>query len=57
MDINEETKEIKITLLHAELIQEPSVQMDKIQALDKNELFRADIKMDEGFELAAEAQE
>lgn len=57
MDINEETKEIDITLPHAELIQEPSVQMDKIQALDKNGLFRADIKMDEGFELAAEAQE
>ncbi|MEH7388188.1 DUF4230 domain-containing protein [Bacillus sp. JJ1521] len=57
MDINEETKEIEITLPHAELIQEPSVQMDKIQALDKNGLFRADIKMDEGFELAAEAQE
>ncbi|MEH7114957.1 DUF4230 domain-containing protein [Neobacillus niacini] len=57
MDINEETKEIDITLPHAELIQEPSVQMDKIQALDKNGLLRADIKMDEGFELAAEAQE
>jgi hypothetical protein len=57
MDINEETKEIDITLPHADLIQEPSVQMDKIQALDKNGLFRADVKMDEGFELAAEAQE
>lgn len=57
MDINEETKEIDITLPHAELIQDPSVQMDKIQALDKNGLFRADIKMKEGFDLAAEAQE
>lgn len=57
MDINEETKEIDITLPHAELIQDPSVQMDKIQALDKNGLFRADIKMKKGFDLAAEAQE
>ncbi|WP_226669677.1 DUF4230 domain-containing protein [Metabacillus litoralis] len=57
MVINEETKEIDITLPHAEIIQEPSVQMDKIQALDKNGLFRDDVKMDEGFELAAEAQE
>lgn len=57
MDINDETKEIDITLPHAEIIQDPSVKMDKIQAVDKNGLFRSDIKMDEGFELAAEAQE
>ncbi|MBM7602774.1 hypothetical protein JOC75_000744 [Metabacillus crassostreae] len=57
MDINEKTKEIDFTLPHAEIIQEPSVQMDKIEALDKNGFFRADLKMDEGFELAAEAQE
>lgn len=57
MVINEETNEIDITLPHAKLIQDPSVQLDKIQGLDKNGLFRADIKMDEGFEKAAEAQE
>jgi hypothetical protein len=57
MDINEETKEIDITLPHAELIQDPAIQMDKIQAVDKNGIFRADIKMNEGFEKAAEAQE
>lgn len=56
MNINEKTKELDITLPHAEIIQEPSVQMDKIQALDENGLFRADIKMNEGFDLAAEAQ-
>lgn len=56
MVINEETKEINITLPHAKLIQEPSLQMDKIQVLDNSGLFRADIKMDEGFEKAAEAQ-
>jgi hypothetical protein len=57
MVINEETKEIDITLPHAKLIQDPSLQMDKIQAVDNGGLFRADIKMDEGFEKAAEAQE
>jgi hypothetical protein len=57
MVINEETKEIDITLPHAKLIQDPSLQMDKILAVDKGGLFRADIKMNEGFEKAAEAQE
>jgi hypothetical protein len=57
MVINEKTKEIDMTLPHAELIQEPSLQMDKIQAVDNSGLFRADIKMDEGFDKAAEAQE
>jgi hypothetical protein len=57
MDINEKTKEIDITLPHADFIQAPSVQMDKIQALDKNGLFRADIKMNEGIDLVAVAQE
>jgi hypothetical protein len=56
MVINEETKEIDITLPHAKLIQEPSVQMDKIQYLDKAGLFRDDFTMDEGFKKVAEAQ-
>jgi hypothetical protein len=57
MVINEELKEIDITLPHAKLIQDPSVQMDKIEGLDKGGLFRADFKMNEGFEKLAEAQE
>jgi hypothetical protein len=57
MVINEETKEIDIILPHAKLIQDPSLQMDKILAVDMNGLFLADIKMNEGFEKAAEAQE
>jgi hypothetical protein len=57
MVINEKTKEIDITLPHAKLIQDPSLQMNKIQAIDNSGLFRADIKMDEGFEKAAQAQE
>ncbi len=57
MVINEETKEIDITLPHAELIQDPSLQMDKIQTFVNGGLFRGDIKWDEGFNLAAKAQE
>jgi hypothetical protein len=57
MDINEETKEIDITLPHAKLIQDPSLQMDKIQSVDDSGLFRGDIKWDEGNDLTAKVQE
>ncbi len=57
MEINEETKQIDITLPHAKLIQEPSLQMDQILAIDKGGIFRGDVKWDEGFALAAKAQE
>jgi len=57
MVINEETKEIDITLPHAELVQDASLQMDKIQTFVNGGLFRGDIKWDEGFDLAAKAQE
>ncbi|MFD2444223.1 DUF4230 domain-containing protein [Bacillus sp. CGMCC 1.16607] len=56
MIINEETKEIDITLPHAKLIQEPSVQMDKILSLDSVGVFRSDYTMDEGIVKVAEAQ-
>lgn len=56
MVINEETKEIDITLPHAELIQDASLQMDKIQTFVNGGLFSGDIKWDEGFGLAAKAQ-
>lgn len=57
MAINEETKEIDITLPHADLIQEPSVQMDKIQYIDNVGIFRGDIKGDERVALLAKAQD
>ncbi|MCM3439347.1 DUF4230 domain-containing protein [Metabacillus halosaccharovorans] len=56
MLINEETKEIDITLPHAKLIQDPTLQMDKIQAIDNSGIFRGDVKWDEGFDLTAKAQ-
>lgn len=57
MVINEETKEIDITLPHAEIVQDASLQMDKIQTYVNGGLFRGDIKWNEGFDLAAKAQE
>lgn len=57
MVINEETKEIDITLPHAKLIQDPSLQMDKILTYDNVGIFRGDIKWEEGFDLATKAQE
>ena len=57
MAINEETKEIDITLPHAKLIQDPSLRMDKIQSVDNSGLFRGEIKWDEGNDLTAKVQE
>lgn len=57
MVINEETKDIDISLPHAELIQDPSLQMDKIQTFVDGGIFSGDINWDEGFDLAAKAQE
>jgi hypothetical protein len=57
MVINEETKEIDISIPQAKLIQDPSLQMDKIQAVDNSGIFRGDVKWDEGFDLTAKAQE
>ncbi|RIJ63256.1 DUF4230 domain-containing protein [Rummeliibacillus sp. POC4] len=56
MIINEEKKEIDITLPHAELIQKPSVQIDKILKIDDSGIFSGDVKGDEWLDLAAEAQ-
>jgi len=55
--INEETKEIALTLPHAQFIQEPALQMDKIQTYSEEGLFRSEARWDEGFALAAKAQQ
>jgi Protein of unknown function (DUF4230) len=54
--IDEENKEIKLTLPHAAFIQDPSIQMDKVQTYSEEGLFRGEVKWDEGFDLAAKAQ-
>ncbi|KQL21603.1 DUF4230 domain-containing protein [Cytobacillus solani] len=54
--IDEENKEIKLTLPHAALIQDPSINMDKVQTYSEEGLFRSEVKWDEGYDLAAKAQ-
>lgn len=57
LNINEETKEIDITLPHAKLIQEPSLQMDEITTYVDGGIFNDKVDWNEGYELAASAQE
>lgn len=57
MVINEETKEIDITLPHAKLIQDPALQMDKIVTFVDGGLFNDIVDWEEGFDLASKAQE
>jgi hypothetical protein len=55
--IDEEKKKIRLTLPHAQLLQDPSIQMDKVQTYSEEGLFRGEVKWDEGFDLAAAAKE
>jgi Protein of unknown function (DUF4230) len=54
--LDEEEKEIRIALPHAGFIQEPAIQMDKVRTFSDEGLLRGETKWDEGFDLAAEAQ-
>lgn len=53
--INEEKKEIILTIPHATLIQEPSIQMDRVKTYSEEGIFRSEVKWDEGFNLAEKA--
>lgn len=55
--INQKNKELEITLPHAQFIQEPAIHMDKVQTFSDEGLFRGETSWDEGFDLAAEAQD
>lgn len=57
MVVNEETKKIDITLPHAALIQDPSLQLDNIITIVDGGIFRGEVKWDEGMDLTAKAQE
>lgn len=48
---------MEIVLPRATLIQDPTIQMDGVQTFSDEGLFRGEVKWDEGFDLAAEAQE
>ncbi|MCM3668865.1 DUF4230 domain-containing protein [Mesobacillus maritimus] len=54
--INEDKKEISIVLPHAQLLQEPSIHMDKVQTYSEEGLFRQEVNWSEGFDLAAKAK-
>lgn len=54
--MDEGEKVIEIVLPHAEFIQEPAIQMDKVRTFSDEGLLRGETKWDEGFDLAAEAQ-
>lgn len=54
--VNEDTNELEIILPRATLIQEPAILMDNIKTISDEGLFRGEVKWDEGFDLAAEAQ-
>lgn len=54
--VNEDKKELEIVLPRATLIQEPAILMDHVKTISDEGLFRGEVKWDEGFDLAAEAQ-
>ncbi|MBP2242051.1 hypothetical protein J2Z40_002624 [Cytobacillus eiseniae] len=54
--IDEDSKKITMTIPHATMLQDPSIQMDKIQTYSEEGLFRSEMKWDEGFDLTAAAQ-
>ncbi|MER2107631.1 MAG: DUF4230 domain-containing protein [Solibacillus sp.] len=55
--VNEDEKELEIVLPHAAFIQEPAIQMDGIETFSDEGLFRSEVKWDEGYDLAAVAQD
>ena len=55
--VNDNEKELEIILPRATLIQDPTIQMDSVKTFSDEGLFRGEMKWDEGFDLAAVAQE
>lgn len=55
--VNDEQKVIEIGLPKAVFLQDPSIHMDQVKTFSDEGLFRGKIDWDEGFNLAAEAQE
>lgn len=54
--INEEEKTLEITLPHAAIIQEPSLDFEQVQAFSVEGIFREEVDWEEAYELAAEAK-
>jgi len=56
-DIKVKGNELEIILPRATLIQDPTIQMDSVKTFSDEGLLRGEMNWDEGFDLAAEAQE
>lgn len=57
LKVNEKEKVLDIVLPHADLIQDPAIQMDKLITFSDEGIFRGEVKWEKGFDLAAEAQD
>lgn len=56
LKMNEEEKKLEITLPHASIIQEPSLDFEQVQAFSVEGIFREEVNWEEAYELAAEAK-
>lgn len=56
LKMNEEAKTLDITLPHATIIQEPSLDFEQIQAFSVEGVFRSEVDWEEAYNLAAEAK-
>lgn len=56
LSINEAEKKMSITLPHATIIQDPSLDLDQAQTFSVEGLFRTEVNWDEAYELAGEAE-
>jgi hypothetical protein len=55
--VDEEAKEVTMTLPKAEILQDPSLDMENIKTFSVEGLFRSEVDWQEGFGLAEEAKE
>jgi len=55
--VNEKTKELEIILPKASLLQDPAINMEEVRTFSDEGLFRGEVTWEEGFDLAAEAQQ
>ncbi|PKG22565.1 DUF4230 domain-containing protein [Niallia nealsonii] len=57
LKLDEQNKQITITLPHAQLLQEPSIDFEKVETYSVSGIFRGEVNWKEGYSLANEAKE
>jgi len=57
LEVDEKNKKIVITLPDAELLQEPSIDFEKVETYSVSGIFRGEVNWEEGYALANEAKE